>query len=109
MAEEKSNRLHQNTKDLIADMGPCPEGLTLERIDNNGPYSPTNCRWTTQRQQCQNQRKTVRIMHDGRTLSLRGWAREKGIAYSTLRKRYEKGLPLFAAVQLGYSRRKADK
>ena len=66
------------------DMGPRPAGHTLERKDNNGPYSPENCVWATHKTQGRNREGTIRIVHAGKALTLGEWAEQTGIPESAL-------------------------
>jgi len=68
-------------------MGDRPQGRSLDRINNEGNYSPENCRWATQEVQRRNSRHILAVTYNNRCQSLKEWALELGINYATLHAR----------------------
>ena len=72
---------------FVADMGEPPEGLTLGRINNDGPYEPSNCRWETWKQQAANRAKVGPPLDPN---SIKGKARAAGLPYMVVYLRIKK-------------------
>lgn len=83
-------RWRESFSAFVEDMGPRPEGTSIDRIDNDGDYEPSNCRWATVEEQSLNSSQAHVITFNNKTLTTRGWARELGIGFSTLRNRLKR-------------------
>lgn len=76
---------------FLTDMGQPPEGMTIERENNDGPYSPENCVWATRQTQMRNRRVTRWLEWNGDKRTVSEWADHIGMARKTLRGRLKRG------------------
>ncbi len=86
---------------FVRDMGFAEPHLSLDRIDSNGNYCKENCKWSTVKEQLNNQRRNRLVTKDGITKTVSQWAEELGIRQDTLALRLKRMSPE-KALKSGY-------
>lgn len=78
-------------ENFLAYMGERPQGMTLDRIDNNKGYAPGNCRWATRHIQARNTRANRMVDFRGERITLVEFAEKIGMKHQTVSKRLRNG------------------
>ena len=84
-------RWQNSFKNFLNDMGERPPNKTLDRINVDSDYKPSNCRWATRSQQQRNKTTTPRFKHKGENLTVSEWAKRSGLTVKIIMWRVNAG------------------
>lgn len=84
---------------FLEDMGKRPEGLTIDRIDNDGNYEPGNCRWVTSQENCRNTRRSK--LNINRVRRIKQLLRDTKRLYKEIAKLYNVEVSTIGSIKTG--------
>lgn len=87
------DRWKNSFENFYADMGECPSGFSIERMNNGGNYEPSNCKWASNFEQGRNKRTNTYIEFNGERKIIADWSLSTGISnaviYSRIRNNWD--------------------